>query len=698
MKKNIYIIITLLSFIISKDLDGIGYVSFIDGNCYVENIVLDRQSYPLLGNLIFNHDIISSVDNSTCEILFNDNSSLIKLDSNTKIKIYIDDFSKTITLINGSLYGKTAKIDEKFYIKTIHNDIYLNDNAVWVSTSINEDEIISLKSNLDIFNNYKKSRIQLVQFIGYKINRTGKVLDDGTSEFPKYILENKINEQKKSDYNNIDIIFHDDDLVPQYRKIQKKTRESDGFYFSFSSGPRYIRNDNFFNIGFFPFYKNKNFTFSAKLDFYLNSDGKISKSNWYDKNNFLEKINFIYEFENYENSFQLYAGEIEKVSFGNGYLVNSISNSFDYPYNNFGIDLKYKLGNDFLNFRFIIPSIRDYFREGGVIGLHSSLFLSHRFPLTLGFGFFQDLNVFSQYRFIYDFPNDYENYKGLPSRNVKAAEFDFNFDFIKNMNYEVSLFGELVGIWYPENIHYARNNGTGSIGSVEVAERKGVWGMMTPGISVKLQNVHEIKFSNNYNSAGFYPSYFNTNYLYNRAVYFKIDQPLDFNNQNFMLLSEQIDMLNSFAINEELTEFMLPKEIYPMILNKFNPSPIRGFTIEYNYTFRNKADFSILFSRLTQTIPLLVNNAYYTLESDISIGDGYLKNISNLDFYFQNIFFIGDSDKQELVLGANIGLKITPVLSLIIDLSQVYYDSDLDGSMMKELDFLNFGLNIGASF
>ena len=61
-------------------------MSFIDGNCYVENIVLDRQSYPLLGNLIFNHDIISSVDNSTCEILFNDNSSLIKLDSNTKIK------------------------------------------------------------------------------------------------------------------------------------------------------------------------------------------------------------------------------------------------------------------------------------------------------------------------------------------------------------------------------------------------------------------------------------------------------------------------------------------------------------------------------------------------------------------------------------------------------------------------------------
>ena len=156
-----------------------------------------------------------------------------------------------------------------------------------------------------------------------------------------------------------------------------------------------------------------------------------------------------------------------------------------------------------------------------------------------------------------------------------------------------------------ENIHYSRNNGTGSVGSVEVIERKGVWGRMTPGISVKFQNMHEIKISNNYNSAGFYPSYFNTNYLYNRAVYFKIDQPLDFNNQNFMLLSEQIDMLNSFAINEELTEFILPKEIYPMIMNKFNPSPIRGFTIEYNYTFRNKADFSILFSRLRTEYPIV---------------------------------------------------------------------------------------------
>jgi len=75
-----------------------------------------------------------------------------------------------------------------------------------------------------------------------------------------------------------------------------------------------------------------------------------------------------------------------------------------------------------------------------------------------------------------------------------------------------------------------------------------------------------------------------------------------------------------------------------------------------------------------------------------------LKNISNLDFYMQNIFFIGDRDKEEFIFGCNIGIKITPIISLIIDLSQVYYDSDLGGDTMNELEFLNFGLNIGANF
>ena len=109
-------------------------------------------------------------------------------------------------------------------------------------------------------------------------------------------------------------------------------------------------------------------------------------------------------------------------------------------------------------------------------------------------------------------------------------------------------------------------------------------------------------------------------------------------------------------------------------------------------------NFSALLSRYEQNVLLSPNYVYYTIESNITIKDGYLKNISNLDFYMQNIFFIGDKDKEEFVFGCNVGVGITPIISLIIDLSQVYYDSDLDGDTMNELEFLNFGLNIGANF
>ena len=38
---------------------------------------------------------------------------------------------------------------------------------------------------------------------------------------------------------------------------------------------------------------------------------------------------------------------------------------------------------------------------------------------------------------------------------------------------------------------------------------------MSPGIAIEIDNRHKVQFALNYNSAGYQPSYFNTNYLYN---------------------------------------------------------------------------------------------------------------------------------------------------------------------------------------
>ena len=695
LKRLTYFFILIFNLILSQSFDRMGSVSLINGSCNVENIELGRQSSPLVGNSIFNYDIISSDSDSYCEIIFDDSATRIRLDNNTTIKLIVDKYSRVIKLFKGSLFVENAKVKIKTYIQTLHNDIYVNNNKVWVSSHLDFDQIFPINSYLDIYNQFIKSNIELLPLVVYDVNKNGEVQLNNDINLPYYVIQSS--QSQKKNIESIDLFLEKSDLIPKYRDSQKKNgATTNGFYFNFSTGPRYMNSETYFNIGLFPIYKYNNLTITANLDFYINREQEILEKNWLDKNNILEKFNFRYSYMDYKNSINIHAGQFEKVSFSHGYLVNKLSNSFDYPFNNFGININYKLDNDFMEFQFLIPSTRDYFRNGGIFGFHSSLFLSHKFPLTLGLGFMVDINQFSQTRYIYEFADDFSF--NLDQRKIKALEFDFNFSVVKKMNLNISLYGELAGIWYPDYIHYVRNDGSGTFGNFSKASRKGTWGIMAPGIAIEFDNKHEIKLALNYNSAGYYPSYFNTNYLYNRSVYYKIDEPLSFNNQSFILLTEQIEMLNNFAINEDLTEFILPKEIYPMLFNKFNASPVRGFTIEYDYKFRNKINFSALLSRYEQNVLLSPNYVYYTIESYITIKDGYIKNISNLDFYMQNIFFIGDKDKQEFIFGCNLGIKITPIISFILDLSQVYYDSDLDGDMMNELEFLNFGLNIGANF
>ena len=694
LKTYIFFLILVPYVIFSQNIERVGFVSSVEGSCQAKNNQLGRSSYPIIGNSIFNYDIISSGYDSYCEITFDDFATRIRIDGDTQIKLITDDYSRIIKIINGSIFIESAKIKDKLYVQTLHNDIYIDNNNAWISSSLLEDKVFSIDSQLNIYNNFINSEIVLTPLILYAIDKMGNVQSNYNFELPYYVSKRGYIQEDKNNTETVDLFIDGSDLIPLYKlKKEKKISSDNGFYFNLTTGPRYMDSETYFNVGLFPAYKYNNLTITAKLDFYIDSEQNFLQKNWTDKTDILEKINLRYHYIDYKNSIDLYAGEIQEVDFGYGYLVRKLSNSFDSPFNNFGININYKLDNDFMEFQFLIPSTRDFYRNGGIFGFHSSLFLSHKFPLTLGLGIITDMNQFSQARYIHDFPEGLS--LNLDKRNVTGLGFDFNFNIIKKMRLDVSLYGELVGMWYPDYIHYVRNTGTGGFGSLTKVSRKGTWGMMAPGIAIKFNNRYEIKFALNYNSAGHYPSYFNTNYLYNRAIYYKTDQPLDFNNQNFILLSDQIEMLNNFAINDELTEFLLPKEIYPMLLNKFNASDVRGFTIEGNYAFKNKVEFSALFSRYEQNISLSPNFVYYTVESNISIKDGYIKNISNFDFYLQNIFFIGDQDKQELTMGFNMGIEITPIISLILDFSQVYYDSNLDGDISHSA---NFGLNLGANF
>ncbi len=96
-----------------------------------------------------------------------------------------------------------------------------------------------------------------------------------------------------------------------------------------------------------------------------------------------------------------------------------------------------------------------------------------------------------------------------------------------------------------------------------------------------------------------------------------------------------------------------------------------------------------------QKTEVVNSETYYTFENNISIKENILKKISNIDFYISNIFFLESKDREEFTFGANILFDLRGGMSLKLDLSQVYYDSNLDGD--KE-EITNLGLDYGVDF
>jgi len=692
MKKHsiIYYIIFFTSLLLSNSPNKIAFISYVEGSCIVENIELNRYATPLTGNSIFNNDIISSPNDSYCDILFDDSATMVHLDPGTKLKLSTEKFSRVIKVYYGSAFINNAKTDFKTYIQTDKNDIYINNNSIWVGVYDTYDKIIAISNVTDVYNYLDASQILINPLLVYNIHTEGLItLDENLDLIPEYAKNETYLQVKKDNRHKTNIFLNDYDLIPIYGdgKISSLTNNN-GFSFSFITGLRYMDEKEFFSIELHPKYQFNNLFIKAKLNMYYGIEDSELYNNFNSLNSILEKFHLRYSYSNYYNSIDIYAGEIPKVTFGHGYLVKGLSNSYEYPkLNDFGIRLDFKLDNDFMNFKFVVPSVREYMRHGGIFGMHTSLFLSHKFPMTIGLGIMIDLNQLNQAARIY-------NLSTYGERKITALELDFNLDIIKRMNLDVSLYGEFVGMWYQKDIYYIQSEGVHPFYD-DVRWRKGTWGIMAPGVAIKINNMYEMKFAFNFNSAAFYPSYFNTNYLYNKGVYFNSEEPLEFNSLGFNLVSEQIEMLNDFSINGSDTEFLVPKEIYPILTNKINSFPIYGFTTEFNFNFRNKVNYYSLIGIYMQKTEVVNSETYYTFENNISIKENILKKISNIDFYISNIFFLESKDREEFTFGANILFDLRGGMSLKLDLSQVYYDSNLDGD--KE-EITNLGLDYGVDF
>ena len=215
--------------------------------------------------------------------------------------------------------------------------------------------------------------------------------------------------------------------------------------------------------------------------------------------------------------------------------------------------------------------------------------------------------------------------------------------------------------------------------------------------------IYNFKFAFNFNSAGFQPEYFNMNYLNNRAIYYNASDE----NLEFPLILEQIQMMNTFdiSVNSDSTEFLVPKEIHPILSKTFSAFPVFGFTTEFGYTYKNIVDMSALLSLFIQNRGNTLNQisefnilglySYYSIGANISIKDKVLKDVSFLDIYLTNVFFWTTDDIDKMLYGVKMGFKLPFKLSLILDVGQVFYDYNLINDKKK---MMNAGIEIKMDF
>ena len=93
------------------------------------------------------------------------------------------------------------------------------------------------------------------------------------------------------------------------------------------------------------------------------------------------------------------------------------------------------------------------------------------------------------------------------------------------------------------------------------------------------------------------------------------------------------------------------------------------------------------------------SDLYCSIETALNITDGYIRNISKINFYYSNLFFEKMSDAYRTTLGFEADIKLPSRLSLIINLGQVYYDSKNNILNDNNIDkMINSSINLKYNF
>ena len=675
MKNNIlYIIITILSFLLSKD--RIAYIADVSG--YVE-ILSENSNSPILeavnGRYLYSGDLIRTFKNSNCVIMFSDQTSMFAIGSHSEVKVR--DIKENIKKINfnyGNLYIENTSENHPFFIFTRSSQILSKESSGFVNTLTNgADEVYCIKNKIELYNKISKLEVAL-----YEENKVLSLFD-GRVELKKSeenFIPDDLSKIIKLASKNIksplaEFNYEIGDLVPNYSKniyLDTYSPVAKKNYRIFAgAGIINLNNNIYSSLTMKGIYDNKYFSFNIELDQYFPIDSSPALDTWNSSKKILSKIKYL-NYKSNSGSIVLNSGRLSDITFGHGLVLKRYSNKYNYPLrNNYGISFRYE-NKDFFNVDIFISDLTSLLDDGALVGIHSSLFISKYIPLRIGFGLISDLNQFAN---IQDNLNS-----SFDFRAINSLQIDLSYNLLSKKGYNVDLISEIGAIIFPDSHYYKRydSSNDNDLGS-GLKDKKGTWGALF-GIEGSFQDFVKFKTHFHYNDPLFNPGFFNNSYEFERS---RLLGP-------FSSSIPQIQsMFDDFQISDPDGNLglIVPKDLYLAYKEDEMVFPSFGITFEGIYNYYNKIITNFSVSNFFEYDSRSNTDSYSSIYLDLVIKDKIIRNVADLTIYINrnfahNPFNFFNSTNENTIIGASFHAKLKSNFNLIFYFERVNYDYNFD--------------------
>ena len=669
-----------------SNYEKVGVIDELEGNVTINSAQRGLiPSIAIAGRLLYDGDIIHTGENGKIKLSLIGSDHHITIFGSAELQINGGEASSQLELNYGNIFTQFSNDpNTNCSIITHSSRIYQKEGELWISRNFtNEDHIFTIMGTAQVFNSITgvEMNMEMGEMIISNLDSLGDIKDFTVEMLPPEIFKqyqmNREEEKEDIVFTVMNYFSEDSLIISTFQSVEEKQRR---FNSALKAGVVSIEKNSYTKASLLPMYNGDRLQFGYNLAGFIGmSDSAANLNSFSTLSQILAPMIFQYQSKN--GDYNLKLGHIKNLTFGYGMLLKRYTNTISYPIKQDGGMLFYfqsDAGN--YTYQLFVSSIGELANKGGIVGMYGSAVINKIKPLKLGFGIVHDLNQFSSVS------DSIWNGVTPRKRSISGYQVDFTYELKSDLRNDTYLFGEFTALNYPNDLRYIRSEPTNGDTTKQGFERKSSFGFLGPGIWWKIGHHRDIKIAFTYSSSLHIAPFFGETYNLERVHY--VPKTILDTLANYELFSTDDkwnEMITEHPIDTISTAYYLPKDVYALLDPTKNVHNKIGFSAEYKYHFRNYYNYSFDLSIFKETRAVESSTTYYSLGLELFIQEGLIQGISEFGLYFNQYFtsdlFNSSAYNENMVMGANLGIKLLENISLQMYRHDVFYDRNLDGEV-----------------